>query len=149
MSEEMIESAVRDFVEAYVKRDVEKMLSLLTEDAVWVLPEGTFKGKEEVKRFLTWDAQITPDVKLRDAGIGIMVKGNKAVWEWVFEGSTPDGRRCREIPGITVFEFSGEKIQQQHRMYYDRLSMAIQMAKGWFEKKVVGFIVNRWEKGLH
>jgi hypothetical protein len=24
-----------------------------------------------------------------------------------------------------------------------------QMAKGWFEKKVVGFIVNRWEKGLH
>ena len=148
MSEEKIVSVIRDFIEAYVKRDVEKMLSLLTEDVFWVQPEGTFKGKEEAKRFLTWDAQITPDVKLRDAGVGIMVKGNKAVWEWVFEGSTPDGRRCREVPGITVFEFSGEKIQQ-HRLYFDRLSTLKQMTKGWFEKTVVGFIVNRWEKGLH
>jgi len=54
MSEEKIVSVIRDFVEAYVKRDVEKMLSFLTEDVVWVNPEGTFKGKEEAKRFLTW-----------------------------------------------------------------------------------------------
>jgi len=77
-----------------------------------------------------------------------MVKGNKAVWEWIFEGSTPDDRRCHEIPGITVFEFSGEKIQQR-RLYFDRLSTLRQMTKGWLEKILVGFIVNRWEKGLH
>ena len=149
MSEEKIVSVIRDFVEAYAKRDVEKMLSFLTEDVVWVQPEGTFKGKREVKRFLTWDAQTTPHIKIRDAGVGIMEKGNKAVYEHVIEGSTHDGRRFREIPAITVFEFSGEKIQQQHRLYYDRLSMSKQTAKGWLEKKVMGFIVNRWEKGLH
>ena len=149
MSEEKIVGVIRDFVEAYVKRDVEKMLSFLTEDVVWVQPEGTFKGKEEAKRFLAWEAaQRAPDFKTRDAGIGIMVKGNKAVYEHVIEGSTPDGRRWREIPGITVYEFSGEKIQQ-HRAYYDRLSMAKQVAKGWFERMIVGTIVNRWEKGLH
>jgi hypothetical protein len=48
-----------------------------------------------------------------------------------------------------VYEFSGEKIQQLHRAYYDRLSMGKQVAKGWFEKKVLNFIANRWEKGLH
>jgi len=151
MSEEKIVSVIRDFIEAYVKRDVEKMLSFLTEDVVWVLPDNSFipfKGKEEVKRYLTWETQRMPDVKIRDAGIGIMVKGNKAVWEWVFEGSTSDGRRWREIPGISVYEFSGEKIQQ-HRIYYDRLSTVKQMTKGWFERMIVGTIVNRWEKGLH
>jgi ketosteroid isomerase-like protein len=148
LSEEKIVSVIRDFGEAYARRDVEKMLSFLTEDAVWVLPEGTFKGKEEVKRYLTWETRRIPDLKMRDAGIGIMVKGNKAVYEHVFEGSMPEGRRWREIPEIAVYEFTGEKIQQ-YRAYYDRLSMGKQVAKGWFEKKVVGFIVNRWEKGLH
>lgn len=149
LSEENIAGLVRDFVEAYARRDVEKMLSFLTEDVEWVQPEGTFKGKEEVKRFLTWHIQSAPVFKIRDAGIGIMVNGNKAVYEHVFEGSTPDGSKYSGIPAITVFEFSGEKIQQQHRLYYDRLSMAKQVAKGWIERMIVGTIVNRWEKGLH
>jgi ketosteroid isomerase-like protein len=38
MSEEKIVSVIRDFVEAYVKRDVEKTLSFLTEDVVWAQP---------------------------------------------------------------------------------------------------------------
>lgn len=149
MSEEKILSVIRDLAEAYVKRDVEKMLSFFTEDVVWAQPEGTFKGKEEVKLFLAWDAaQRTPDFKARDAGIGIMMKGNKAVYECVFEGSTPDGRGYREIPGITVYEFSGERIQQV-RLYNDRLLMGKQAAKGWFERMIMGRIMNRFEKGLH
>ena len=154
MYEEKLVSIVRDFAEAYAKRDVEKMLSFLTEDVVWVALEGTFKGNKEVKRYLTWEAQITTQrntqrrTRARDAGIGIMVKGNKAAYEWVIEVSTSDGRRLYEVSGISVYEFNGEKIQK-HGMYYDRLSTAKQMAKGWFEKMIVGTIVNRMEKGLH
>jgi ketosteroid isomerase-like protein len=61
MSEEKIVSVIRDFAEAHVKPDVEKMLSFLTDDVVRISPEGTFKGKEEVKRYLTWDAQTAPN----------------------------------------------------------------------------------------
>jgi ketosteroid isomerase-like protein len=60
MSEKIIESIVRDFGEAFVERDVERMLSFFTEDAVWVSPVGTFRGKEELRRVLTWDTQISP-----------------------------------------------------------------------------------------
>ena len=148
MSEEKIVSLVRDFAEASVKQDVEKRLSLLTEDVVFAYPEGTFKGKEEAKRFLTWDAQITPDVKLRDAGIGIMVKGNKAIYEHVFDSVSLDGGKSHDTPAIGVFEFKDGKIQQ-HKLLYDRLSVAQQAAKGWFARKVVGAVVNGWEKGLH
>ncbi len=149
MSEEKIVSAIHDFGRAsHEKRDVEKMLSFLTEDVVWVNNEGTFKGKEEVKRYFTWETQRMSDAKIRDAGVGIMVKGNIAVHEEVFEGSTADGRRFGGLPVMIVEEFSGEKIQR-HREYFDRLSMAKQAAKGRIERMIVGSIVNRFEKGLH
>ena len=147
MSEKKIESVIRDFVEAYARRDVEKTLSFLTEDVVWVAPEGTFKGKEEVKRFFTWLAQRTPDLRIRNAGIGILVKGNKAVYEYVFEGINAEGTKF-EAHGIDIYEFSGEKIQQL-RYLDDRLTIAKQVARGWFARKVVGLVVNRCEKGLH
>jgi len=147
MSEEKLVSVIRDFDEAYTRRDVKKTLSFLTEDVVWVSPEGTFKGKEEVKRLLTWSAQRTRELKSREAGIGIMVKENKAVYEYVIEGITADGMNY-EAPGIDVYEFSGEKIQQL-RYLLDRLTVAKQVAKGWFARKVVKGVVNRLEKGLH
>ncbi len=146
MSEEKIVSVIHERALASEKRDVEKMLSFLTEDVVWTNNEGTFKGKEEVKRYWTWEAQRMSSAKVRAAGIGTIVKGNIAVQELVFEGSTSDGRRFGEIPVIIVDEFSGEKIQR-HREYFDRLSMAKQAAKGRFERMIVGSIVNRMEKG--
>jgi ketosteroid isomerase-like protein len=77
MSEEKIVGVIRDFVEAYVKQDLEKTLSLLADDVVWVQPEGTFRGKEEVKRLVTWLPRSFwwSKVKIRDTGVGIMVKG--------------------------------------------------------------------------
>ncbi len=80
MSEEKIASVVRDFAEAYVKRDVEKVLSFLTDDVIRASPEGTFRGREEAKRYLIWDAQATPGIKLRETGICVMVKENRAVF---------------------------------------------------------------------
>ena len=75
MSEKKKESIIRDFLDAFDERDVEKMLTFFAEDAVWVSPVGTFRGKEELRHVLTWDTQITPTHKSRYAGIGIMVKG--------------------------------------------------------------------------
>lgn len=146
MSEKKIESIIRDMFDAFAKGDVEKTLSYFTEDAIWVAPEGTFKGREELKRFLTWSVQTVPEKKQRDMGIGIMVKGNKAVWEYVFEGVTSDGRKL-EIPGVCVYEFSGEKIQQ-HRAFYDRLTAAKRAARGWLGKRIINAAVNRYERGL-
>jgi len=147
MSEEKIVSVIRDFAEAAVKQDVEKRLSLLTEDVVFVYPEGTFKGKEEVKRLLTWQAQLGR-INVRDAGVGIMAKGNKAVYEHIVEGQFRETGIRYEAPTIPIFEFSGEKIQQA-KWLYDRLTVAKQVANGWFERKVIDLIVNRAEKGLH
>jgi len=146
MSEEKIESVIRDYGEAIEKRDVEKALSFFAEDSTWVTPEGTFKGKEELKRYLTWSFQSVPDLTITDTGIGIMVKGDKAVYEHIFAG-TIEGVKTEWL-AICVYEFSDEKIQHL-RTVYDRLSTAKRVAKGWLAKRMISSIVKRAEKGLH
>jgi len=146
MSEEKIESVIRGWRAALEKADVEKALTFVAEDAVWINNEGTFKGKEEWKRYLTWMARVNRDLKFKDAGIGIMAKGNKAVSQFIMEAKTSDGMKF-EVPGICIYEFKNEKIQQ-HWSVSDRLSAAKQAAKGTFAKRVVSAVVNSCEKGL-
>jgi len=147
MSEKKLGSIIRDFLDAYfVKRDVEKALSFFTEDAVWVAYEGTFKGREELRRYMIWGIQGTPVRKFRDSGVGIIVKGNNVVYEHIEEAVMSDGSKW-EVLVVCVYEFSGEKIQQ-HRAYYDRLSVVRQVAKGPIAERVVGALLKSWEKGL-
>jgi ketosteroid isomerase-like protein len=154
LSEEKTVSIIRDFVEAYMKRDVEKTLSFLTEDVVWVQSEGTFQGKDEVKRLLAWLPKSFwySQVKVRDAGVGILVKGNKAVCEQIVEGVSAHDRTY-EAPTISIFEFSGERIQQ-YRTLCDRMTLGKQGCGkegygGWLDRKILGGILNTWEGGLH
>jgi hypothetical protein len=147
VSEKELESIVRDFEEAYTKRDVEKMMTFFMEDAVWVAPEGEFKGKKEVKRYLTWYSPEDFRIRLIDAGIGIAVKENKAVIQCILEATSPTGVKC-VTPVISVYEFSGEKIQRK-TVVFDRLSIANQATRGGLDKWIIGVVLGRLEKGLH
>jgi ketosteroid isomerase-like protein len=147
MSEERIESIIRGWRGALEKKDMEKALSFIAEDAVWNTNEGVFRGKVEWKRYLTWMTSTVLDAKFKDAGIGVMVKGNKAVSQYTLEGKTTDGMKF-EVPGVCTYEFKNEKIQQ-HTTIGDRLLLAKQAAKGTVAKRLVGSMVSRAEKGLH
>jgi ketosteroid isomerase-like protein len=147
MSEEKIESVIHGWRAALEKKDMKKALSFVAEDAVWNTNEGIFKGKEEWKLYLTWMASTVSDAKFKDAGIGVMVKGNRAVSQYTLEGKTTNGMKF-EVPGVCLFEFKNEKIQQ-HTTIGDRLLLAKQAAKGTVARRLTGSIVNRMEKGLH
>jgi ketosteroid isomerase-like protein len=152
MAKKKIESMMRDFIETIEKGDVEKTLTFLAEDADYVTPEGIFKGKEELKHYLHWSAQISPNPKIKDVGIGIMVKGNKAVYEHIVE-VTYEGAKYEALT-LCVYEFSDEKIQHL-RTVVDRLSIIKQTVesasgvKAWIGRRVVNYIVKEAEKGLH
>jgi len=146
MAEEKIPSIMRDFVKTLEKADVEKVLSFLAEDAVWVNPNGTFKGKEELRRYLTVFLGSMGDMTVTETGNGIIVQGNKAFFEHVIAG-TVEGIRGEGL-AICAYEFKGEKIQEV-RTVYDRLSLAKQVAKGWLAKWIVNLVVKQAEKGLH
>jgi ketosteroid isomerase-like protein len=145
-SEEKIASVMHVFVEAVVKKDIEKALSCFEDDSVCEVTEGRFKGKSEIRRYLTWfaNSKIT-NFNVAEAGIGLLIKGNTAVYESDQEG-TYEGARCKTRT-ISIYEFKGEKIQRV-REVWDRLSLAKQAARGWFARRAVNAIVNAMEKGL-
>ncbi len=143
MTNEEIAKTMRDFAQTMAKGDVEKTLSFFTEDAVWVEPNGTFKGKDELRSYLSAQAKSMEDRTATETGNGIMVEGNKAFFEHVL-GATVQGRRA-EFLAMCAYEFSNGKIKEV-RTTYDRLLIAQQAVKGWLPKMLVNLIVKQSEK---
>jgi len=146
MAKEEVISIMRNFKEAYNKKDLEESLSFFTEDADWVNPDGVFKGKEEIKSYFKWVFEIIPDQKLIESGVKIIAEEDRAVYEHILEGSY-EGTKY-QILVLCIYEFKGDKIQHV-RSAYDRLSLAKQVAKGQIAKTAVNSIIKQMEKGLH
>ena len=146
MAKEEIISIMRNFKDAYNKKDLEESLSFFAEDADCVYPDGVFKGKEEIKRYFKRLFEIIPDQKVIESGVKIIAEEDRAVYEHIFEGSY-EGMKY-QILALCICEFKGDKIQHI-RTVYDRLSLAKQVAKGKMAKMAVNSIINQMEKGLH
>ena len=143
MTNEEIANIMRDFVQTMAKGDVEKTLSFFTEDGVFVTPNGTFKGKDELRRHLSAEAESIQNMRVTETGNGIIVEGNKAFFEHIIAG-TVQGKRA-EVLAMCAYEFSDGKIKEV-RSAFDRLSQAQQAAKGWLPKMIVNRIVKQFEK---
>lgn len=146
MAEAQIKQTMRDFVKAMVEKDVDTALSLCAENATWVTPNGTFKGRAEIRRCLEWTNAKVADQKAVDTGIKIMVQGNIGIYEHIIGGSV-DGMGWETL-ALCVYEFKDGKIESI-RTVYDRLAVAQQVAKGFFAKYAVNGVVDKMEEGLH
>ena len=138
---------IQNIIEAFNKKDLTGMLSFFTDDATFIRPEGTFKGKEEIKRYKTWELSNYSEITLTETDF--IVEGNKVVVEFISEGtSARGGNKKQQVQMLALFEFRDGKVQQVNE-YYDRLLIAQQLANGWLEKTVINAVVNRMKKGLH
>lgn len=146
MAKEKIISIMRNFKDALNKKNIEESLSFFTEDADWVDPNGIFKGKEEIKKYLKWGFEVSPDQKVIESGVKIIAEEDRAAYEHILEGSY-EGMNY-QIFALCIYEFTGDKIQHI-RSAYDRLTQARQLAKGKIAKTAVNSVINRMEKGLH
>jgi hypothetical protein len=146
MTEEQMKAAIRGFLQSSMAGDVTKALSFLADDVVYVVPEGTFKGTAEMKRYMAWNNQMVKDGKATETGIGIIIHGNIGVIEHNLSGTIKGIKG--EILAVCIYEFKDDKIQSI-KGFYDRLGMAKQGAKGWLAKWMVNTIVSQAEKGLH
>ena len=145
MSDEKIINIMRDSFKAMEKGDVEKGLSLWAEDGVWITPAGTFQGREELMRYLTWMAESTQDLEITETGNGIIVQGDKAFVEHIITG-TFQGRRAAVL-AMCAWEFSDGKIQCI-RTVYDRLSAGRPPSKGWISAIVENVVAGQVRGGL-
>jgi ketosteroid isomerase-like protein len=142
-----------DYRAAYQDRDIERMLALFTDDAVFIWAQGTFRGKAAIRQVLAQDVGASPTAVVRDTGLGMVAVGRSVVWERQVS-LTVKGVPVRE-DAVTILEFDDAGQIRQFRSYYDKLGMMNQIASGlpgiygWFARKVVGSLVAQANKGLH
>jgi len=146
MSEEKIAETMRKFVGSLETKDVETPLSLCADDIVWKNSAGTFKGKEEVKKYLNWLGEKVENPKLTDSGCGILIQGNKAAYEHTFSG-VMEGEKV-SFPMLCTYEFNEDGNIKSLRSVYDRLAIAEQATNKWLPKKIVNTLVGQLQKGL-
>ena len=145
MTEQQMKDAAIGFEQAWMAGDVKQALSFFADDAVWIAPNGTFKGKVQIEKYLTWVNNIVKNYKITETGIGIIVQGDVAIAEHILSG-TIDGMKF-ESPAVCIDEFKNGKIVSL-RTYFDRLAQSQQVAKGIFAKWGVNAVVNGVQKGL-
>ena len=146
MSAEQVKGTMRTFRAALESRDVDKIMSFFTDDAEWQAPEGVFEGKEEIRRYVLWNKETTPELTITEVGAKIVAEGDIGVYEHVLSG-TIDGMKWETL-GLCIYEFAGDKVKSI-RSVYDRLSIAKQASKGPVARTAVNGILKRMEKGLH
>jgi hypothetical protein len=145
MPEEKIAGIMREFVKAMAAGEVEKTLAYFTDDAVSSGPDGSYKGKEAIRSSLMAMSRNMKDMKITEAGNGVIVQGDRAFFEHVISG-TYQGRKF-EFLAMCAYEFSGEKIKNV-RQVSDRLLTAQQVAKGWPARWLVNMIVRQSDKAM-
>ena len=86
MTDEKHAEMMKEFVKSLEASDIEKALSFCTEYITFVNPYGTYEGKEKVRLYLVWMLDTLKDITFTETGVGILVKGDKAVYEHIIKG---------------------------------------------------------------
>ncbi len=152
LGEDRIREILEEYRIAYERGDRAALLDFFADDAVMTLAPGAFRGREGVEGVFDWHLRDTSSVRLRPLGVGVVVKGNVAVREVVFE-ATWKGIRY-QYPTLAVFEFNGDGKIRAYRAYYDKLGIEQRIAaripgiQGWLFRRMVNRLVREGEKGI-
>ena len=101
------------FANAFNAHDVDKILSYMTDDCVFEASAGPdadgekFVGKDAVRKAFEDVFKNFPDAHWSNPHH--FISGNRAVSEWTFTGTKPDGSKV-EVNGCDLFTFQNGKI---------------------------------------
>ena len=101
------------FVNAFNAHDMDRILSYMTDDCVFEASAGPhvdgekFVGREAVKKAFEDVFKTYPDAHWGNARH--FISGDRAVSEWTFTGTKPDGSKI-EVMGCDLFTFRNGKI---------------------------------------
>jgi len=104
------------FCAAWNAHDIDTLMDCMTPDNCvfyTAIGEGErgaeFRGPEAVRASFQAVWERMPDAKWNNARH--FVSGNRGSSEWLFTGSTPDGKVKSVVQGVDLFEFENGKIR--------------------------------------
>lgn len=152
LREAEIRETIAEYVAAYEARDIDRLLTFYSDDAVFTFAPGTFRGKDAIRKVFEWDARLSPKAGVRDRGIGLLVSGRTAVAERTIF-LTYEGIPYEEV-GATIYEFDDDGLIRRQVSYYDKLALMHQIAsrypgiQGRALRWLTGYLVAQGSKGL-
>ena len=124
------------YVELYNAGDLDGVMDLYAEDAVQLMPDGTFEGRSAIKDRLARELAAFADIAHRY--VSYVEQGDAFADEWVFAGKhtgplvlpdgtelPPTGKRV-EVKGMELVRVRDGKIVVDN-LYYDNLAVAAQL----------------------
>ena len=124
------------YVERYNAGDLDTVMDLYAEDAVQLMPDGTFKGRSAIRERLARDLTACSDVA--HTVRSFVEQGDSFADEWTFAGThtgpfllpdgtevPPTGKRV-EIAGMELVQVRDGKVIL-NTLYYDNLGVAVQL----------------------
>jgi steroid delta-isomerase-like uncharacterized protein len=138
--EEMTMSANRKLLDRYVERynagDLDAVMDLYAEDAVQLMPDGTFEGQSTIRERLAQELNGFSDVAHRVESF--VEQGDAFADEWTFVGThtgavalpdgsqlPPTGKRV-EIRGMELVQVRDGRIVIDN-LYYDNMAVLAQL----------------------
>ena len=123
------------YVELYNAGDLDGVMDLYAEDAVQLMPEGTFEGRSAIRERLARDLVACPDIAW--TVLSFVEQGDAFADEWTFAGThsgplplpdgselPPTGKRV-QVRGMELVRVRDDKIVVDN-LYYDNLAVAAQ-----------------------
>src|SRR5512132_2967300 len=124
------------YVERYNAGDLDAVMDLYAEDAVQLMPDGTFEGRSTIRERLAQELNGFSDVAHRVESF--VEQGDAFADEWTFVGTNtgpfqlpdgtqlpPTGKRV-ELRGMEFVQVRDGKIVVDN-MYYDNMAVAVQL----------------------
>ena len=124
------------YVELYNAGDLDGVMDLYADDAVQLMPDGTFEGRAAIRDRLAQELDAFSDLAHRYTSY--VEEGDAFADEWVFVGThtgplvLPDGTEVPatgkrvEMPGMELVKMRDGKIVVDN-LYYDNLAVAAQL----------------------
>jgi steroid delta-isomerase-like uncharacterized protein len=124
------------YVELYNAGDLDGVMDLYAEDAVQLMPEGTFEGRDAIRERLARDLVACPDIDW--TVLSFVEQGDVFADEWSFVAThtgpfelpdggelPPTGKRV-ELRGMELVELRDGKIVVDN-LYYDNMAVLAQL----------------------
>jgi limonene-1,2-epoxide hydrolase len=112
------EETVKQFCAAWDEMDLGKILSLMSEDAIYHnLPLEPLKGHEQIADFVEGFFQITATTKFKI--LALVADEKRVVTERVDTFGFKDGSVMKELPVLGIFEFDIDGKISAWREYWD------------------------------
>jgi ketosteroid isomerase-like protein len=111
------------FGDGWNRHDVDYLMTFMADDCMFETTAGPeacgkrFAGRTEVREAFAGVFKRFPDVHFGHARH--FVSGDRGLSEWLFTGTTPDGKRI-EVNGVDVFTFKGDKIAVKSSYFKNR-----------------------------